>query len=810
MYIVETYLEDPGQTRVIVAFIGTLVAIFGVDYLFQFLISEDRLAYVLSFFSLVDLISVPPMLLPILIDPHLQNPLVEFFMTLRVLRILKVYKLLIFSASEIQRRMISLGLTFGILVYLSAAFVSAMERYYTVANFPVQPASLQNFHDSLYFMVASFTTVGYGDVKPTATPTRVVVMTMLVIYMVLLPIQISRVAKTIEAQNVYRKAKYSPNRKQPHIVLTGHVSYASTVIFLRELFNNSLETKSTRVVILTPVDPTEDFRNLLRNPLFQGRVFYLLGSPLDPQDLFRAQLHLSDACFVMKGPSASDDLEEDTKMVMFSVAIKKLFPDLPLFVQVTNSFEKEDIISNFGDRIFCTSELKMSLLARSCVAPGSSTLIFNILRSCKIPPSSLGTQIKMWTSEYGILFCIVRSIVWLVIFSLVLKIIATAQGCTAEMHSFRIPKKFDGYTFAQLALELHTRHDATLVGFQGSTPNQSYFGSSSQGDQEIRLPGVRVNPPGKQVLKLGDVVFALSSRSLAFLGEDSAELRAAKLAKSKSRTSFFRSVVAPSEETELMEGDEESEEELDLISQPEGPLSSSRGGGGVLMRGLSQPLLISVEEGASGSPFKLAERPVDLREVIVEEATLTNHIIVCGFSSSLHHFVSALRLKSLRACPPILILAKEIPSPEAWKPISRFSDVFVMKGNATLPLCLLSAGVKTCLRVVVIAPSAAAPGLEADADSLLIGKNLQGDLQQLFVVIEISESFFFFFFKISPPFDDLFCRSGEESNIEFMSPLTSTWQGRMNRTRSILNDNCLSHEKRTKLVNLGRRAANQE
>jgi len=470
---------------------------------------------------------------------------------------------------EIQRRLIALSLTFGILVYLSAAFVSAMERYYAVSNFPVQPASLQNFHDSLYFMVASFTTVGYGDVKPTATPTRVVVMTMLVIYMVLLPIQISRVAKTIDAQNVYRKAKYRPHKKLPHVVLTGHVSFDSAVTFLRELFNNSLETKTTRVVILTPREPCEDFKSLLRNPLFQGRVFYLLGSPLDPKDLYRAQLHVSDACFVMKGSSTSEE-EEDIKMVMFSVAIKKLFPDLPLLVQVTNTFAKGDIISNFGDRIFCTNELRMSLLARSCIAPGASTLICNMLKSCKIP-LSVSSEIRTWTSEYGNLHL---SLFFLSLcLSLSLPHLAQlcsplAQGCLAEINTFRIPRKFDGHTFAQLAVELLHKHDATLLGFQSASPNEISPGGSN--DEVTQLRKLNINPPGKQTLKQGDVAFALSARSLSFLGEDSAAKKAIKIAKSKSRLSFFRSVVAPIEETELMEEEEEIEEEdLDFVSQLE-------------------------------------------------------------------------------------------------------------------------------------------------------------------------------------------------------------------------------------------------
>ena len=69
-------------------------------------------------------------------------------------------KMVAFAFLEVKRRLVSFSITFVILVFLSAAFVSALERYFT---FLKTDPSLENFHDSLYFMVVSFTTVGYGN-----------------------------------------------------------------------------------------------------------------------------------------------------------------------------------------------------------------------------------------------------------------------------------------------------------------------------------------------------------------------------------------------------------------------------------------------------------------------------------------------------------------------------------------------------------------------------------------------------------------------------------------------------------------------
>jgi len=287
-------------------------------------------------------------------------------------------------------------LTFLILVFLSAAFICELERYFSQS--PTKP-DLQNFHDSIYFMVTSFTTVGYGDVAPTQTTSRMVMIFLLVFYMILLPVQVTTLARVMETRNQADTMVYTNNRKHPYFVLMGNVTIDSVISFLRELFNNPYYDKTVHIVILTPEAPSPAFKNLLRNSLFKGRVFFLSGSPTSPSDLHRAKVHQARACILFRGSGSSHSVEsEDHKILMYAVAIKKLFPDLPLFAQVMSNMDKDAVITQLCDRLFCLHELNMSMMARSCIAPGAATFLTNLFRSYAPPSLKL---VKMpWLTEY--------------------------------------------------------------------------------------------------------------------------------------------------------------------------------------------------------------------------------------------------------------------------------------------------------------------------------------------------------------------------------------------------------------------------
>jgi len=112
-----------------------------------------------------------------------------------------------------------------------------------------------------------------------------------------------------------------------------------------------------------------------------------------------SRYHSSHSQTSSNSPSLeNENLSQDFLVTTYSFAIKKNYPDLPVYVQILGNSVQEILVS-VVDRIFNVNQLKMNLLARSCVAPGSITLIANLIKALRIPP--INSDCPDWLREYS-------------------------------------------------------------------------------------------------------------------------------------------------------------------------------------------------------------------------------------------------------------------------------------------------------------------------------------------------------------------------------------------------------------------------
>lgn len=119
--------------------------------------------YVFSFFGLIDLLSILPVLLPFAVGPN--------FAIVKMVRILRVFRILKFGRYSKSIKML------GEVVYsvrsalLSTMFLAgftilfASSCIYFLEN-QTQPEAFPSIISSLWWAVAALTTVGYGDIYP--------------------------------------------------------------------------------------------------------------------------------------------------------------------------------------------------------------------------------------------------------------------------------------------------------------------------------------------------------------------------------------------------------------------------------------------------------------------------------------------------------------------------------------------------------------------------------------------------------------------------------------------------------------------
>lgn len=119
--------------------------------------------YAGSFFGVIDLLSILPVILPMVIGPNFA--VVKTFRMLRVFRILKFgrysksMKMLGDTVMSIRYALLSTLFIAAFLILFSSACMYFLEH-------EAQPEAFPNILSTLWWAVATLTTVGYGDIYP--------------------------------------------------------------------------------------------------------------------------------------------------------------------------------------------------------------------------------------------------------------------------------------------------------------------------------------------------------------------------------------------------------------------------------------------------------------------------------------------------------------------------------------------------------------------------------------------------------------------------------------------------------------------
>ncbi len=137
------------------------VVVFTMEYMARVSVATHKRAFIFSFFGLIDLFAILPFYLSTGFD-------LRSLRSFRLLRLVRILKLVRYSAAIIRfHRAFTIAkeeLALFLFTALITLFLAGVGIYYF--ENPAQPEAFSSIFHSLWWAVATLTTVGYGDIYP--------------------------------------------------------------------------------------------------------------------------------------------------------------------------------------------------------------------------------------------------------------------------------------------------------------------------------------------------------------------------------------------------------------------------------------------------------------------------------------------------------------------------------------------------------------------------------------------------------------------------------------------------------------------
>ena len=352
------------------------------------------------------------------------------------------------------------------------------------------------YHDALYFLMVTVSTVGYGDMSPQTIPGRILIICMICVFLLQIPVITNKLAEAFSQFSFYERAIYRPKRGDNggHVIICGSANTRPIMEFMQELFHPDHRNPQLQVIILTRGPPSRAILRLLNSVHYRARTTYLDGDVVSTKDLARAAADTAEHFFIVADPMASNAEREDSHNTLRALAIKQFvyshggkkatisiqmlrhesrgtyFDSVKVADYARADREKDDAAAGamLQDQVICLDEIKLSLMAQGA---GICTMISNLCTSMTIEKNQAGGH--RWASEY-------------------------LDGCDYEVYRIWLSPVFQGLQFAEVAEKVHSETGVLLFALELHAP-RGEANSNLLTEEEIALrnslpPRIVLNP----------------------------------------------------------------------------------------------------------------------------------------------------------------------------------------------------------------------------------------------------------------------------------------------------------------------------
>ncbi|XP_003370271.1 calcium-activated potassium channel slo-1 [Trichinella spiralis] len=680
--------------------------IFFLIYFFiRFVAATDKVWFLLEVYSFIDYFTIPPSFVAIYLERTWLGKLFHRLRFLRALRLMTVPDILQYLNVLKTSSSIRLAQLVSIFVSVSltgAGFIHLLEN----SGDPFQ--NFQNpqritYWECVYFLVVTMGTVGYGDICCKTLLGRFFMVFFILGGLAMFASYVPEIADLIGSRQKYG-GEYKAENGKRHIVVCGYITYESVTHFLQDFLHEDRDDVDVEVVFLHRVPPDLELEGLFKRHF--TKVEFFQGTVMDSIDLSRVKVHKADACLILANKYSSDPDAEDAANIMRVISLKNYSPEIRVIVQLMQYHNKAYLLNipswnwRTGDDVICLAELKLGIIAQSCLAPGFSTMMANLfaMRSFKTSMSTPG-----WLNDY-------------------------LRGAGMEIYTESLSHSFVGMTFPETAELMFTRLKLLLLAIEIK-------------DDESLECNIIINPESNVIIKVNTQGFFIAQSA------DEVKRKGVRHVILANRTA---KVLSPNERSLQNSLDDRNKGNLIEGTSEIDLKSSLREAGLPLKVGLSDP------DDGSGDPWQRVDeedmkydstgmfhwckaRPIEDIILDREQASVTllhNHVVLCLFADrhspliGLRNFVMPLRASNYHyhELKQVVIVGDVEYLRREWKMIQNLPKIIILNGNPLSRADLRAVNINMCDMCVIISARIPNPNEDptlTDKEAILASLNIK-------------------------------------------------------------------------------------
>jgi hypothetical protein len=617
------------------------------------------------------------------------------------LRIYRIEYISNFFQSEVNKQLCTISCSILSLLTFSTAMINVIENTQTVGKYwlflprdcydtNMCVGSNDHFHSTFFFVLTTVATIGYNS-NINSVAGRIVIIFLILASLIQIPAKCSELMTLLSSKSIYSRTTYKKLDKVNYILITGNISYGSMVDLLNEYFHPDHGENERHALILMPQRPDPNMKSLLQE--YSNKLYYFEGDPLKESDLRRCQFKDSSTIILLCNKQTDDSNAEDSKTILQAMAIRKylvqeeesknsskvkLNPETRMLIQLLRPeselhFSLSISKKNTADQILCIDELKLSLLAKSCLCNGIIALVSNLIMTSNLEniDQKLMEENK-WLDEYK-------------------------RGKGYEIYKIQLDY-MRGYTFNEISEMVYSEKSIILFGM----------------NIESKVDGtclVLLNPNDMELPNSMDVI--IYGYCLAENKKDADDVVVWSQGKKKAHIKVpdRQNALSPWQTTKRLNTS---------IGQNINNKRRNGMGNGEDFHEVIEEEPASYDEkdnefySTDAITFSkichITTEPIDKASVTMQTVEnmliARNHIIICGISQNFIDFIKPLRAKYLpkSECVTIVILCKEIPDDKLWSTIAFFDQIYLVQGDPLNKGDLKRAGIRFANKVVILAP----------------------------------------------------------------------------------------------------------